>query len=114
MQNQLITIILATKDNKEAFNLSLDSILKQSHPNKEIIVANYGKENFLIEGVKTLHYPSLSVGETFNKAIKEAKGSLLLLLLSGHEIHQHWLEKGLSELLRVESDAIKCATMYSN
>ncbi|MCH7568935.1 MAG: glycosyltransferase family 2 protein [Nanoarchaeota archaeon] len=100
---ELITVIIAAYNAERKIRRCLDSILKQSYKNIEIIVVNNGStdntEKIVGEYIKEnnnmilMQQPKQGPGPAKNVAAKEANGDILVFVDSDEYPHKDYIEK---------------------
>src|SRR5659263_178596 len=112
-----ISVIVLTKNSKKYIGLFIESILKQTYPDFEVIVVDAqskdetisileGYKNktnlpFIIEGVP----PKTSIGKARQIGLEKSKGEILAFIDSDVELpHENWL-KNMSKPLADETVA---------
>lgn len=112
-----ISVIVLTKNSQKYIRLCIESILKQTYPDFEIIVVDAGSKDetisilegyknktnlpFRIEGVP----PNTSIGKARQIGLEKSKGEILAFIDSDVELpHENWL-KNMSKPLHDETVA---------
>ncbi len=117
MQLPLISLVVVFNEKGKNFENSLNSLLNQTYDNKEIIVINYGKNEFELpstDQVKLFFIQESTMATALNKGLQEAKGEYIVFVEGETEIHESYLENGYKSLNRLNFDAVITATMYSD
>jgi glycosyltransferase involved in cell wall biosynthesis len=117
MQLPLISLVVVFNEKGKNFENSLNSLLNQTYENKEIIVINYGKNEFELpstDQVKLFFIQESTMATALNKGLQEAKGEYIVFVEGETEIHESYLENGYKSLNRLNFDAVITATMYSD
>ncbi len=102
----LFTVIIPAYNAEKYINRSVESVLKQSFPDFEIIVVNDGSKDNTLECVKVItdsrlrviNQPNQGVSVARNTGIRQAKGDYICFLDADDEYLPSHLEK-LSELI---------------
>ena len=117
-----ITVVVPTHNSEKYIQSVLDSILKQSYQNFEVIIvdsstsdatqliiSNYEKKDFRIRKIID---SNSSYGHKINVGIERARGSFIAIVESDDLINEGYLEELYKAILRTGVDFVKCDFCY--
>ena len=103
-KQQLVSIIVRTKNEERWIGLCLDSINRQNYKNFEIILVDNNSTDRTIVKAKKYNVNVVSIsdflpGKAINDGIRASKGEIIVII-SGHciPINEFWLENLISKL----------------
>lgn len=118
----LVSILIPTSDDTQFLESSLNSALKQSYSNIEIIISDNGKNNEAEQLVKNKYCPYfkniryiknetlICESENTNKLLELANGEYINYLIDGSFIHDLKIEKMMNYFLMDSDQEIKLVT----
>lgn len=123
--NELVSIIIPSKDNFDLLKQCIDSIIKiTSYKNYEIIVVDNGSndknkkqiEEYLLGKAKYIYDSfDFNFSKMCNIGVKNAKGDYIVLLNDDIEIIQSdWLDKMVGQASQKHAGAVGCKLLYPN
>lgn len=100
-----VTVIIPVRNDAQRLAVCLDSLARQTYPadRLEVIVIDNGSTDDSADtaraaGAKVLVHPGLRVGALRNRGAEIARGEILALVDSDHELPPDWIEVGAGEL----------------
>lgn len=115
----LISVIVPVYNVEEYLQECINSIIKQTYKNIEIILVDDGStdkskticDKYLKEDsrIKVIHQENSGVSEARNKGIEEAKGDWITFVDADDYISLDFCEKMLKKVLESDSDCIICS-----
>lgn len=109
----LITIIIAVFNGVDTLQQSIDSVIQQTYPNKELIIIDGGSKDGTVDLLKknsdTISYwisePDRGIYNAWNKGLKKANGDWITFLGSDdYFCDEHVLETMSADLQKISSD----------
>jgi glycosyltransferase involved in cell wall biosynthesis len=102
----LVSVIIPVRNDARRLAVCLKSLAKQDYPagQVEIIVIDNGSQDDSVQvaeaaGAQVLVHPDLRVGALRNRGVEIARGELLALVDSDHEVPLGWIRAGAEELM---------------
>lgn len=122
MDQSLISVIVPVYNVKPYLARCLDSLLKQTHTNFELLLVNDGSKDgsaFILEEyakkdsrIRVIHQENMGVSAARNRAIDEAKGSYITFIDSDDFVEDFYLEHLYQAAVSSDSDI--AATNFSS
>lgn len=120
-RDNLVSIVLPTYNRAELICRAIDSVLRQSYTNWELIIVDDGSsdgtdkvlEPFLSDSrVRYFYKPNSGAGDSRNFGIKKAIGSWITFLDSDDEFHEDKISHQLACALRKDTKLVVCGSIY--
>ncbi|MGT2911808.1 SP_1767 family glycosyltransferase [Streptococcus cameli] len=118
IENEIISIIIPVYNVKQYLKRCLDSILKQTYSNLEIILVNDGSTDGSAiicneyaakdKRIRVIHQSNSGVSQARNNAIKQATGRYITFIDSDDFIEEHYLEALHTSLVKNKTDIAVC------
>lgn len=114
MKNRLVSIIIPNFNGEKYLNTCLSSVMESSYKNFEVILVDDGSSD---ESLKIIHEflekderlkllrnkKNLGAAASRNKAVKVARGEILVFLDNDTQVDKDWLKELIKPLLRDKS-----------
>jgi len=101
-----VSVIIPVRNDARRLAVCLQSLAAVDYPADrfEVIVVDNGSADDSVEvaraaGAKVLSHPELRVGALRNRGVEVARGEILALVDSDHEVPPLWLRTGVAELV---------------
>lgn len=112
----LVSVIVPVYNSETTINRCIDSVLRQSYKNIELIIINDGSSDNSLElinqytdnRIKLINQVNSGVSIARNNGIKSALGDFLVFLDSDDEIVENCIEKLLNKILNSNLDMVVC------
>lgn len=115
----LISIVMPVYNSKEYINIAIESVLKQTFSNFELIIVDDGSYDgsekicdlYALKDsrIKVIHKNNGGVCSARNLGIKKAKGKYITFLDNDDEYDESYLNKMYNVILSKKSDIVKCS-----
>lgn len=120
MKEELLSIIVPIYNTKEYLNRCVDSILKQTYPDVEILLVDDGStdgsgeicdayEQQYPDKIRVIHKPNGGLSDARNAGIAASSGRYIGFVDSDDYIHSQMYEVMIREMKEREADIVSCA-----
>ena len=116
MKRPFFSVITVTKNAGEGLKKTVDSVLKETFCDYEMIIKDGGSKDGSLdnigsdERIKVVSSNDYSIYDAMNQAIKKAKGEYLLFLNAGDTLYSEGVFKRVKDFIESE----KCDIIYGN
>lgn len=105
-QTPLVSVVIACHNPREWIEDAIKSVLRQTYPNKEIIVVDDGSDDaskiVLKYPVAYVHLDDRGAAECFNRGIRMSHGDYYIKLDADDALESDYVEKTMSRMLQDE------------